>query len=391
MAILKVRTIILAASALVALVATGCVLDSEGTDGAKRDDVSKLPAEATDSGASEDAGASPTDPNQPSPPTPNAPNTPSTPDAGEAKPTSDAAAPPPARDAGASVNDPRSDASPPAATVDAGSSPDVRDAGGAKRCGTRGGVACEADQFCNFEPDKECGATDRGGLCEDKPEICTAEYAPVCGCDGRTYGNACSAHGAGVSVRRQGPCGAADCEAAGGKVKASKGADIPMCAPGEEQTVLGGGIEPIICCKKKPGMPGPTPGTGKMCGGFASFQCEGQDFCNYEQSAGGDGCENIADGAGVCQPRPMGCTRDYKPVCGCDHRSYANACTAHAEGVSVKRADLCTEKDCSAAGGKTVFGMGPPPMCPNGTVSWGPVRLSNGALPIEGALCCGPR
>ncbi len=68
------------------------------------------------------------------------------------------------------------------------------------RVASMGRCACDTNEDCS--PQEYCAGRlcDGPGVCTLKPTSCSGALNPVCGCDGRTYGNSCLAQQAGVRL-----------------------------------------------------------------------------------------------------------------------------------------------------------------------------------------------
>jgi hypothetical protein len=75
---------------------------------------------------------------------------------------------------------------------------------------------------------------------------------------------------------------------------------------------------------------------GATCGGFFGIPCDPGSFCNFPNGT----CGRF-DMLGTCAKIPQICTRIFKPVCGCNGKTYSNDCVRMAAGVSKAHDGRC--------------------------------------------------
>lgn len=202
----------------------------------------------------------------------------------------------------------------------------------------RGVVVCAHDEYCDY-PGNTCGGE---GECRPRPNDCTGDCVGVCGCDGNDYCNACTAAAAGVDIAYEGHCvGRPDCSVMDARSQGACDALVGYAWNGSQCVAIQCSCAGADCARLYPDRDGCVLAhadcIGSLCGGIVGAECSGDEFCDYPDEA----LCGAADGAGVCRSRPMGCSGMFAPVCGCDGRTYDNACKANAAGTDVAHAGAC--------------------------------------------------
>lgn len=180
------------------------------------------------------------------------------------------------------------------------------------------GPECQSDAQCAAGYYCEGVSCRVIGNCAPRPTSCDPTNAPVCGCDGMTYANACTAASMGQSVRTNGACAPRD--AGPGPCNADSD-----CYGGQ------------FCCASTHACyawtcPGCCPGD-RPCSN--NTDCAADRYCSVCGGQSNDG------GGGWCLRRPPSCGTEGATVCGCDGVTYSSECAANAAGQLVATSGAC--------------------------------------------------
>ena len=74
----------------------------------------------------------------------------------------------------------------------------------------------------------------------------------------------------------------------------------------------------------------------QSCGGILPFQCPNGQFCQFAPGH----CTGFGQ-PGTCTRKPVICTKIFRPVCGCDGKTYPNDCVRQSNGVSKRHDGRC--------------------------------------------------
>jgi hypothetical protein len=153
-----------------------------------------------------------------------------------------------------------------------------------------GGDSYAGTVFCS---PAACGTT--AGTCERVPASCAEIFDPVCGCDGASYNNACSARQAKVGVAYGGPC----------RSGAAVACSAPADCPGEQTCVVdatacaGGGSCTGTCAATSEESCGAEGDLFFKCGGINSPATQA---CTTTLCAGGLCAACVFTTAASCSP-----------------------------------------------------------------------------------------
>jgi hypothetical protein len=113
--------------------------------------------------------------------------------------------------------------------------------------------ACPPGHFCAAVEVGKCPSFLQYGICVPRPDSCAEIAAPVCGCEGRTYDNACLAAAAGAAIASKAACPARG-ESCGGVANiACPAGQVCVDDPADDCEPRTGGSDCSGVCVEAPG------------------------------------------------------------------------------------------------------------------------------------------